>query len=67
MSPRDRPIVIGLQHQRADEADDGLVVRKDANHIRAALHLEVHSFKRVRAGDLPSKTSEVADAIERAV
>ena len=26
VSPRDRPFVIGLEHQRADEADDGLVV-----------------------------------------
>ena len=49
---RDGPFIIGLKHRRTDEADDRVVVREDADHIRAALAGAVHPFQRVRAGDL---------------
>jgi hypothetical protein len=52
VAARDGPLVVDLEHLGADEPDDGLVVRKDADDIGAALHLPVQAFQGVGAGDL---------------
>jgi hypothetical protein len=48
----DRPLVRLLEHQGADEADDGLIVREDADDVGAALDLLVDALERVRRRDL---------------
>src|SRR5918998_1708949 len=48
----DRPLVGLLQHQGTDEADDGLIVWEDADHVGAALDLLVDPLERVRRRDL---------------
>jgi hypothetical protein len=44
---RDSPFLVGLEHQGADEANDGIVVREDADDVGAALDFAVHAFERV--------------------
>ncbi len=39
VTPRHSPLVVGLQHQRADQSDDSLVVSKDDDDIGPPLHL----------------------------
>ena len=34
----DGPFAVGLEHERADEADDGFVVEEDADDVGAALN-----------------------------
>ena len=52
IAPCDRPFVVGLQHQRTDEADDGLIIGEDADHVCAPLHLAIHLFEWIGRGDL---------------
>src|SRR5205807_1692895 len=59
----DRPLVRLLEHQGADEPDDGLVVREDAGDVGAALDLLVHALGRVRAGDPgPARTTSATSS-----
>ena len=46
---RDGPLVAGLEPERACEADDGGVVREDADAVRAALDLAVRALERIGA------------------
>jgi hypothetical protein len=39
-SSGDGIVVVGLEHQRADPADDGVVIGEDGDHVDAALDLE---------------------------
>lgn len=52
ISPCDHPFVVCLEHQGADEPDDGLVVRADADDDGAPLHLAVHALDRVRCAQV---------------
>ena len=52
VSQRDRPLVAGFEHSRADWADNGVVVGEDAHPLGAALDLPVLHARGVRAGDL---------------
>jgi len=52
VAARDRPLVIQFQHERTDEADDGLAVREDPDHVGAPLDLLVHVFQRIDAVQL---------------
>ena len=52
MAPGDGPLVAGLEHERADEADDGVVVGKDPDDVGAALDLAVDALKGVCRRDL---------------
>ena len=49
--PLDGPFVVLLEQDGADEADDGLFVREDADDVGAALDLAVEALERVRAVD----------------
>ncbi len=44
--------VILLEQDGADEADDAVLVREDADHIGAALHFLVQAFQRIGAVEL---------------
>ena len=48
----DGPLVILLEKNGADEASDGVFVRKDADHIGAAFNLAVQAFEGVDGVDL---------------
>lgn len=43
----DCPFVVLFEHEGSGESDDGAVVGKDADHVRAALDLPVQPFERV--------------------
>ena len=43
----DRPFIVLLQHQRANETPDRRLVGKDADHIGTALDLFVEALKRI--------------------
>lgn len=47
-----RPLVVLLQHQSADKADEGGIVREDADHVGPSLDLAVHPFQGGGGGDL---------------
>ena len=49
----DRPFIVLLQHQCADEAADGWFVGENTDDIRAALDLLVQPFQRIGGVDLP--------------
>ena len=48
----DGPLVILLEKNGADEASDGVFVRKDADHIGAAFNFAVQAFEGVDGVDL---------------
>ena len=48
----DLPLVVLLGQDGADQADDGVVVGEDADHVGAALDLAVEAFERVVGPDL---------------
>ena len=52
-APRRRPFVIGLDHQRADEAGDGRVVGNDADDIGSTLQVPVDALE----GDACSRSA----------
>ena len=52
VAPRHGSFVVGLEHQRPDEPDDGLVVREDSDDICASIDLAVHPCEGGRAGGL---------------
>ncbi len=47
-----RPLIVLLEEQGTDEAHDGCFIRKDADHVGAALDLAVEPLERVVAVDL---------------
>ncbi|ESW63052.1 hypothetical protein X773_33890 [Mesorhizobium sp. LSJC285A00] len=49
---RDGPFVVLFEQERADEADDDVVVRKDADDLGAPLNLAVEPFDWVGAVEL---------------
>jgi hypothetical protein len=48
----DGPLIILFQHQRADHSNDGTIIGKNADDIRAAFDFAVEAFERIGAGDL---------------
>ena len=52
VAPRDRPLIILLQHQGSDQSCDCGLVWKDADNVGPALNLLVEAFKWVCAVDL---------------
>ena len=48
----DGPLIVLLEHQRADEADDGIVVGEDANDICASLDFFIQPFERIGGVEL---------------
>jgi hypothetical protein len=52
VAPRDRPFIVLLQHQGADQAGDGSFVREDADHVGPSLDLLVQALQRIRGMDL---------------
>lgn len=45
-------LVVLLKHQRTDEANDGVVIGKDADDIRPPLHLFVQPLKGIGGMEL---------------
>lgn len=50
VAPRDCPFIVGLEHERADEANDRFVIREDTHAVGAALDLPVSALEGVGAG-----------------
>jgi hypothetical protein len=45
VAARDSPLVVLLEHESANETDDGIVVGEDADNIRAPLDFFVQSLE----------------------
>jgi hypothetical protein len=49
VAARDGPLIVLFQHQGTDQANDGLAVWKDPNHVGAPLDFLIEAFQRVGA------------------
>jgi hypothetical protein len=47
IAARHRPLIVLFQEQRANEADDGVLVGEDGDHVGASLDLAVEALERI--------------------